>query len=103
MPFLWAIAAGSLAAALEFAFHNKLNWWHNLWWLAPAAVVINFFVSQLLRTDFGWLPSMVLFGVVTASWRIGLAFGVSHEPLTAPNIVSALVMLAGVGIKLFWR
>ena len=103
MPYFWAAVAGSLAAGLELAFRSHVNWWHNGWWLVPTAVGINFSIYQLLRTDFGWLPSMVLFGAVTAAWRIGLAFGVIHEPITAPNVVSALVMIAGVGIKLFWR
>ena len=103
MPFLWATFAASLAIGLEFAASANLNWWHNFWWVAPAALGVSFGVWQLLSTDFGWLPSMVLFGAVTATLRIGLAFGVTHEPLNAPNIIMTIVMIASIGFKLFWR
>ena len=103
MPNFWAVVAGTLAAGLEFAYRGRVDWLHNLWWIVPGAIGVNFGVYQLLRTDFGWLPSMVLFGAVTATCRIALAFLVIHEPVTAPNLAAALVMVAGVGIKLFWR
>ena len=105
MPYLWAFAAGSLAAGLEFAYAHGLvtSWWRAAWWLVPLAVLVNFGIYQLLRTGFGWLSSMVLFSAVVAAWRIGLAFGVTHEPITTPHVAAALVMVVGVGIKLFWR
>ena len=101
----WAGLAGTAATTMEFAYAQGwvTSWWRSAWWILPLGALVNFSIYQLLRTDFGWLPSMVLFGAVTATLRIGLAFGVAHEAVTAPNVVSALVMLAGVGIKLFWR
>ena len=103
MYLVWAVGAAMIAVAIEFAARSGVNWLHNLWWIAPASLAINFFIFRLLQTDFGWLPSIVLFGATTAMLRILLAAVVLHEPTTTANIASAVVLIAGVGIKLVWR
>lgn len=88
---------------LEGAFRAGIAWLPNLWWVAPLSLLINFAVYQLLRTEGGWLYSIVLFGTVTATARILLAFLVLHEPVTVGAGISAAVLLFGTGARLFWR
>lgn len=101
----WAGVAGTAATAMEFAYSQGwvTSWWRNVWWILPLGVLVNFGVYQLLRTDFGWLPSMVLFGAVTATLRIGLAFGVVHTPPTSANLASGAALIASTVLKLVWR
>ena len=101
----WAGLAGGAATTMEFAYAQGwvTSWWRSAWWILPLGALVNFAVYQLLRTDFGWLPSMVLFGAVTATLRLGLAFGVMGTSPTPANVAAAIVLIVGVLIKLFWR
>jgi drug/metabolite transporter (DMT)-like permease len=103
MPFVWALLAGVLAVLLEWQFRRGIDWLHNLWWIAPASLAVNYFIARLLFTDFGWLPSIVLFGATTAVMRIALAFVVMHEPPTPANLIASGLLVGGVFIRLFWR
>ena len=103
MPLVWALLAGGLAVLLEWQFRQGVDWLRNLWWIAPVSLAVNYFIARLLYTDFGWLPSIVLFGAITASLRIGLAFWVAHEPPTLPNLVASGLLVVGVCIRLIWR
>jgi uncharacterized membrane protein len=103
MPFVWALLAGGLAVLLEFQFRRGIDWLHNLWWIAPASLGVNYFIARLLYTDFGWLPSIVLFSATTAILRVVLAFFALHEPPNAPNLVASGLLVGGVVIRLFWR
>ena len=102
-PYLWAGLAGAAAVGTEFAFRSGADWLRNLWWVIPGAVLINYSVYRLITTEYGWLAGIVLFGLVTALLRIGLAFGVLHEPLTAGNLVPAGVLAVGAVLKFFVR
>ena len=103
MPFVWALSAGVLAVLMEFQFRRGIDWLHNLWWIAPASLAMNYFIARLLYTDFGWLSSIVLFSATTAFLRIALAFLALHEPPSAPNLVASGLLIGGVGIRIFWR
>jgi len=103
MPFVWALLAGGLAVLLEFQFRRGIDWLHNLWWIGPASLGVNYFIARLLYTDFGWLPSIVLFSATTAILRVVLAFFALHEPPNAPNLVASGLLVGGVVIRLFWR
>ena len=103
LPYFWAGLGGLTAVGLEFGFRSGVDWWRNLWWIAPTGLLVNFSVYQLLRTDHGWLASIVLFGLTTALLRIFISFIVLHEPVSAGNIVAAAVLATGALVKLLFR
>ena len=103
MPFVWALSAGVLAVLMEFQFRRGVDWFANMWWIVPASLALNYFIARLLYTDFGWLPSIVLFSATTALLRIALALFALHEPLNTPNLVASGLLVGGVVIRLFWR
>ena len=103
VPFLWAVLGGLTAVGLEFAFRSGVEWWRNLWWVAPASLLVNFSIYRLLTTDYGWLSSIVLFGLTTALLRIALTFIILHEPVSVGSVVAAGVLGVGAVVRLFVR
>lgn len=103
VPILWALLGGGLAVNFEFWARRGMAWTDLWWWAIPSAFLIQLSVWHLVRSDMGWLPSIVLFGAVTAVVRIGLAFLVLHEPVTVPNVVAGAVLVGVVGVRLVWR
>lgn len=103
IPLAWAGLAGGLAVFVEFQYRNGLEWWPNLWWLVPLLLLLNFAIYQLLRSDLGWLPSIVIFGAVTAGLRIALTFAVLHEPTTPGNLAAGVLLMLGAALRIFWR
>lgn len=99
----WAALAGGAAVGMELAFRRGASWLENFWWIAPGSMLINFALYQLLRTDGGWLYSIALFGVVTASMRIIIAFGFTHEPITAGTLIAGGCLLLAALTRLVWR
>mgnify|MGYP001598954177 CR=1 FL=1 len=99
----WALVASTVVVGLEFGFRHDISWVRNLWWITPAALLVNFAIYKLLQGDIGWMYSMVLFGASTAVGRIGLSFGVLHDPVTVSSVVSAAVLVVGVGVRLVFR
>lgn len=102
-PYLWAALAGVTATGMEFLFRRGIDWLGSWWWVLPGALVINYSIYRLLSADYGWMPSIVLFGAMTALLRVGLAFLVLREPLSVGNIAATVVLFLAVGIRLVWR
>ena len=99
----WAGLAAGLAVGLEFQFRSGMDWWRNAWWIIPVGAGVNFAIYRLLSTEMGWLPSIVLFGGMTATLRIILSLAVLRDPLHIANVVAAGVLRVGVGVRVIWR
>ena len=71
----------------------KRGWgWLDHWYLYIAmAVIVNISVYQMLQSG-KWLPSIVVFGLVTAMMRIGLAFFIMREPVSIHTMLAAGVL-----------
>jgi hypothetical protein len=92
-----------VAVGVEFTARSGASWWHNWWWLLPAAFIINFALYRVLQTDASWVYSLVLFSAITNTFRIGLAFFVLHEPVTPSSLAAGAALLAAVLIRIVWR
>ena len=99
----WAALAASSAVGLEAAYRSDISWWGNLWWILPVIVLLNFGIYQLLNTEMGWLPSIVLFGAMTASLRLVVAFTVVHEPVTLANLIAGAALATVALSRIVWR
>ncbi len=97
--WLWALLGGSSAVGAEFLMRRGWGWLDNWYIYIPLALVINICVYQMLVTGKSWLPSIVIFGLVTAVARIILAFLVLREPASTHTILAAVVLF----IPTLWK
>ena len=96
--WLWALLGGSTAVAAEFIMRRGWGWMDHWYLYIAMAIIVNISVYHMLIAG-KWLPSIVVFGLVTAVARILLAFLVLREPASVHTILAAAVLF----IPTLWK
>ena len=102
-PVLWAAASALASVGLELAYRRGIDFWPNSWWIAPTSLLLTYGIYHTVRSDLGWLGGIVIFGAMTATLRLGLAFTLGHETPSVGSFVSGAVLGLGVLVRLIWR
>lgn len=104
MALGWALLGGGTAVAMELAMRR--GWSYHDWWFlyVVGAVIVNVAVYKMVvGNPNGWLATIILFSVVTALSRIGLAFALTHEPVSVPTIVAAVALTSVALFNAIWK
>lgn len=102
---LWALLAGSLAVACEYAYRTLPGpWWHYLWIWVPLQTFIGYCVYRLVTTPgTTLLDAFIVWTFATVLLRVGVSVALLGETVSRGAWAAlALVVLARV-VQTAWR
>lgn len=95
----FGVLAGLLAVTIEALMkRDGFEWVPSLWWVAPAALTLNYFVYRIVQGSPSLPAAFIIFSAATMTARVALSIW-SRHPIGAGTWIALMLALAALGFR----